>query len=89
MDNPRINAVSGTMPGNSSEDVNSTATDRYETVRLETELRLAALAKRLITESTVDADRVKRLTNEIRSGNYRSNPWRMADKLIGMELLMR
>jgi anti-sigma28 factor (negative regulator of flagellin synthesis) len=49
----------------------------------------AALLRRLVAESPIiDRDRVSRIVEEVRSGAYRCDPGRIAEKLIGMELLL-
>lgn len=86
MDTLLRNTASPTLPENPSGERGSGLPTALNETFSEPEPRLTALAKRLVMESPVDPDRVRRLSDEIRSGAYRSDPWLAAGRLIGLEL---
>lgn len=86
MDTLPRNTASPTLPENPISQQDSGLPPALNEALSEPEARFAALAERLMAESPVDPDRVRRFSDEIRSGTYRSDPWLMAGKLIGLEL---
>jgi anti-sigma28 factor (negative regulator of flagellin synthesis) len=76
-----------TLPGESARR-HARAAAAPEAATPEAEALLSTLVQRVLSESPVDAVQVRRLSDEIRSGNYRCDPERIAEKLIGMELFL-